>query len=496
MLRFLWSLLVVLGLGASLAQAQAPQLAFPTAEGAGRFAQGGRGGKAYNINSLADGVGTGGSCNAGGCYGGTITLRDCLHDRFGVGARTCIFRVGGTIDWPCSHGVGAAGGANSCVVTKPYITIAGHTAPGQGVMIKHMTLEFQDTHDVIVRHLRIRPGKDIPVPASGNAVAAFGSTVPAHDMIFDHLSLSWAPDDTALSMGAYNITYQWTLWTEGLGTSKSDPSKVVSVGWTPPGTNMQTSLLHNLMASTHYRAPNIGGGKVQMVNNVIYNTYGDTQVFPAYEPIEAEIVNNYFKPGPQTLAAGGPWGGNAISLLGCGFPDVNCASAAASRVYINGNLNTVMRPTLTGPETAFAWQRGSQPIPVVSSPLGIFPAIPSQTSAAQAVTDVLAKAGARVPFFDSIDQRAITDYNNGTGRGDILDEAAVGGYPTYASGTPYTDTDGDGIPDTWELAHGLNPANAADGPMIAGNGYSNLENFLNELAGDPIPEIPTNRSIR
>ena len=112
-----------------------------------------------------------------------------------------------------------------------------------------------------------------------------------------------------------------------------------------------------------------------------------------------------------------------------------------------------------------------------------FPVITDETSAAQAYTDVLAKAGARVPVRDSVDQRAVNDVLNGTGH-IITHPSQVGGYPVYNSGTPYTDTDGDGMSDSWETANGLNPTNAADGPTIAANGYSNLENFLNELAGD------------
>ena len=135
----------------------------------------------------------------------------------------------------------------------------------------------------------------------------------------------------------------------------------------------------------------------------------------------------------------------------------------------------------------------NDPIAVASTPFN-FPALSSQTSAAQALTDALNKAGAYAVAGgsatvrrDSIDQRAVTDVINGTGNAFLSNESQVGGYPTYNSGTPYPDTDGDGMSDAWETAHGLNPNDASDGPTLTANGYTNLENFLNELAGDNIP---------
>lgn len=470
-------------------QGTAQQLAFPTAEGFGRFSQGGRGGRAYLINSLSSATGTGGSCTAGGCSGGTITFRDCLLDRFGVGARTCIFRVGGIIDWACE----------SCYAeVPPFLTIAGQTAPGDGIMIKSMQLEFRNTHHVIARHLRVRPSESAPGSKtdpfnSTGGIEVFGPTTETHDIIVDHYSTGWTQDDTTGGSTSYNVTYQWGLVSEGLNFA--DPSKVAV--WTPesfvPG-NGAVSFLHNYWANYSYRAPLFGGGDGQLVNNVLYNIhdYG-AYLYPAYQREgRLELVNNYLKPGPDSLS-------NAprILTLGCGFDGaVNCTHAANSRIYLSGNLHTVLRPTLAGSETAMLVEYGSPTIPVASSPFG-FPTIASQTPAAQALTDVLAKAGAYAVAGgtatvrrDSIDQRSITDFTANTGRQDAPNVGVYGGFPTYASGTPYTDTDGDGMSDAWETANGLNPANAADGPASAANGYSNLENFLNELAGDT-PATPT-----
>ena len=483
-----------------------PQLAFPTAEGYGRFAQGGRGGKAYNINSLLNTAGSGGSCNEGGCAGGTITFRDCLQDRFGVGKRTCIFKVGGLLTWPCSYEVGLPG----CDVHGPYITIAGQTAPGDGIMLKNFQLLFRNTaHNVIVRHLRIRPGKDIPSPSDGGALKIFEDTTSGscHDIIFDHVSLGWNPDDAVVFWGGHNLTIQWSIFSDGLGTTvlPSGPGKCGQ--WIPFASgNQSMSTLHNFMANMGNRCPALTNGNQQVVNNLMYNFYEGTIVHPGLADLPAftEFVSNYWKVGPNT-----PEGfGMKINLYGCGAPDAICATADASLAYLSGNIHTIDRPTLAGPEDAMVLQVGSSPLPITATPLG-FPTIPSQTDAFTARDQALARAGAYAvgdgiynPVRrDSIDQKAINDFNNGTGRNSLLDEALLGGYPTYSAGVGYTDTDWDGIADAWETAHGLNPTNAADGPQLAANGYSNLENFLNELAGDEVsgsrrPPAPRKLRVR
>jgi pectate lyase len=477
-----------------------PQLAFPTAEGYGRFAQGGRGGKAYNINDLGNSWGSGGSCNAGGCSGGTITLRDCLGDRFGVGARTCIFKVGGLITWNCQADVGNPG----CLVTQPYITIAGQTAPGDGILLKNFELQFRDTYNVIVRHLRIRPGKDIVLPLTGGALEVYEASQPCYKMIFDHVSLGWAPDDTFVIWGGHDITLQWSLMSDGIGGPDSGPSKCGQLNPFASGSK-SLSILHNFWSNHNDRCPAIGMGNQQLVNNLFYNFYQGTHVNPAGPTGQVpytEFVNNYFRPGPNN-----PNVGTSIVLYGCGT-GADCTNAANSLTYLSGNIHTYYRPTLAGSETAMVFQAGSPDMPISATPLG-FVAIPSQTDAFTARDQALARAGAYAvgdgiynPVRrDSIDQKAINDFNNGTGGNSLLDEALLGGYPTYSAGVGYTDTDWDGIADAWETAHGLNPTNAADGPQLAANGYSNLENFLNELAGDEVsgsrrPPAPRNPRVR
>ena len=463
------------------------QLAFPTAEGFGRFAQGGRGGKAYNINSLSNTWGSGGSCNAGGCAGGEITLRDCLQDRFGVGPRTCIFKVGGTLTWNCQADVGNPG----CTVYTPYLTVAGQTAPGDGIMLKNFEFLFRNSHNIILRHLRIRPGKDIVLEETAGALDVDETVEHAsHDLIFDHISFGWAPDDVTAIWGGHNITYQWTLMSEGMGGPSSGPSKCGQFNPFNSGTKA-ISLLHSFWSSHNDRCPALGMGDLQLVNNLFYDFYQGTHSHPSqpYPTVPfIEFVNNYWRPGPNS-----PTDGTNIVLYGCGSGPV-CQNVTEAQVYLSGNIHTTLRPTLSGSESAMVVQTGSPVMPIVATPLG-FPVIPSQVDAFAARDQALAKAGAYAvgdstyapPRRDSIDARAVTFFTLGTGPpASPMDEAAFGGYPTYASDTAYTDTDSDGIADAWETAHGLNPNDAADGPQLAANGYSNLENFLNELAGDPV----------
>lgn len=466
---FVWLLVTV--------PAAAQQLAFSTAEGFGRFAQGGRGGRAYLINSTSPNPGTGGSCNAGGCSGGTITFSDCLQDRFGVGARTCIFRVGGTINWST---FGPA--------VPPYLTIAGQTAPGDGILIRNMQFKLQDTHNIIVRHLRVRPGASNPDPASFKAILVWFS----HDVMLDHVSAGWDTDDTIDFADSYKVTLQWSLVSEGMDVAgDGDNSKVVN--YSPKGVDSETtggSVLHNLLVNHGYRCPNNGSGWLQFVNNVVYNVPGGSMVTPVETAIHAQYVNNYYN------QKSGESDQTRLNFYGCGTAAVNCTHAGNSAVYLSGNFHDQLRPNNTFAQDSFV-NYVNDPIAVASTPF-TFPAIASQTSATQALTDVLNKSGAYAVAGgtatvrrDSIDQRAVNDATTGTtGNAFLEDESQVGGYPTYSSGTPYTDTDSDGMSDAWETAHGLNPANAADGPALAANGYSNLENFLNELAGDT-PTTPT-----
>jgi hypothetical protein len=508
-MKHLWiSIGVLVLLGVTWIPSGAQTLAFPTAQGYGRFSTGGRGGKACNINSLSGGMGSGGSCNAGGCGGsppfaaGTVTFLDCWTDRFGVGARTFIFRVGGIIDIPFQY-----------YSLKPNLRIAGESAPGGGITIKNTlltmcalsTCQTAMSH-AIVRHIRVRPG------ANEGAQGATGE-YNAHDIIWDHNSFSWAiGDTTGAIVGSYNVTYQWNLYTEGIAWSPqlAEPSKAflnqTCGGSYNPDGSTGFSLHHNFIAHYWERVPYIQCGNVQWVNNVIYDSVNGSLVDPPTHgtAIQANWVNNYYMTGPNTdLRSDGT--GMATSLgccpgTGACQASTSCPFVNASGIYVSGNYHSVLRPNNTMAETAFLLISGGTSVPVKSTPYA-FPAI-TTVSAQQARTDVVNFAGAYAVAGgtatvrrDSVDLRAVSNITNRTSfpcggaipnSCMITNESQVGGYPPVANGVPYTDTDGDGMEDAWESAHGLNPNDPSDGPLLSilDRGYTNLEVFLNELAGD------------
>jgi hypothetical protein len=509
--RFLLLVLVLIG---SAYSANSQQLAFPTAEGFGRFSTGGRGGKAYNINSLSADSGAGGSCNAGGCGGGapfsagTVTFRDCLQDRFGVGARTCIFRVGGQIDFTyCSR----------CYTMTPFITIAGQTAPGNGIMLRNFEMgvygDVNLQHDVIVRHVRIRNHNYNDTSRCNNELVSI--VYNAYNVIADHVSGGWNFRSAySAAYGIKGITFQWMLLSEGATAApacSNDPSptplSLAGLSTLGGDQNNGVSYLHGYISGYGDRIPvNSSTLTVQIVNQVAYNTYGGGWVQTSTtagsnQPPFVEYINNYYQPGAGGLDVNEP-----RLFLGAGLTNQPPTDnwAAQSQIYLSGNIHTLLRPNLTQPESNFALQYDwgdpahAVPLNITTTRYAAMPAIPSTVSAAQAKQDVFdRKYGAygKLPQgYDTIDARAVRALQNNSGGTTTATSTATacsdgecGETGTYPVGTPPIDTDGDGIPDSWETGHGLNPNDPADGPVITANGYSNLENYLNELAGDVAP---------
>ena len=466
--------LMVAVLAPSVANAQVK--AFPTAEGYGANSVGGRGGVHIPVTNLND--------------SGPGSFRAALS---ATGPRIITFRVSGTIN--LLSNVYITGEANS------FVTVAGQSSPG-GIQLKDGgVIVYNGAHDVTIRHLRVRYG----APAVARDTNSFliytdGLNPPVYNVIIDHCSLQWATDELlTIYNKSRNITVQWCLIAEGTNTGHSEGlphnAGLLVHGEIGKGEIITVSAHHNLLAHAAIRSPTLDRTDIiDFRNNVIYN-WGSTSppTFVGNNALLAgdladnrtarfNFVNNHYIAGANSSTSGFFFLANGASSRDRG----------GTKVYSAGNWS----PTCPS-GCANDWDNGFSDLD--GYPPNIVPAqeskyrVSTPFSVPQVVTDptasikskVTATVGAYKPSRDSLDTRIVNDVLNGTGN--IANIGAGGPWPTLTGGTPPVDTDGDGMPDSWELAHGLNPKDPSDGSRIASNGYTNVENYLNELAGDPIP---------
>jgi hypothetical protein len=430
-------------------------LAFPTAEGYGRFAIGGRGGRVIEVTTLDD--------------SGLGSLRAAVEAK---GPRTVVFNISGLITLE-----------SKLVVRNPYLTIAGQTAPGKGVCVRKFNLGMLGAHDVIIRHLRVRPGN-----LSGTTLDGMGMASSDH-CIIDHCSISWTQDEAFSSRGARNITLQRTLISEALnaaGHRKYPPG--TEHGYAASIGGNVGSFHHNLLAHCAGRNWSLAGGidrlnrhtgALDLRNNVVFNwKHRATDGGAA----RVQFVNNYYKPGPATR--------HFLELV----PQFENPAFGPQIYFVAGNVmegrhgpEGPLGPfvgTRAKPETA--WEKFT-----VSEPW--FEPFVKTHSAAEAYTNVLADVGCNRPALDEHDARVIAEVRAGTakfkgsttglpGLPDKQDDA--GGWENYpVEYRPANwDTDHDGMPDEWERARGLNPNDAHDGNADRdGDGFTNLEEYLGWL---------------
>ncbi len=445
----------------------AQQLAFPTAEGFGRFAKGGRGGRVIEVTNLED--------------AGAGSLRDCVQQ---TGPRTCVFKVSGVINLKtctyCPSG-GCINDQISCpwpsmIAFSPYLTIAGQTAPGDGILVKGLI--ETNSHDMIIRHLRVRPGYDV--------VNQSGLFIRSDNTILDHVSVGWVNDESIGILGmsgvpVKNVTVQWSLISEALH------GIAVGGGYGNPATNI--SLHHNYFALNWVRNPALSGEGnldqvVDHVNNVAY-IYNDPSTSA---PCRGYYHHNYVG-NAYIQHAGADYFGYPLRIIGANFDDDRCNYSLynpMSSIFVNGNID-YYRPSNSISQTANI-NFDSGPTDVSATRFAA-PAI-RETDAFQAFKDVIANAGARLPKVDSIDQRALDwmksvtfqpgNVSRGTAGKIVFHENDVGGYPVYNSAAAPVDTDKDGMPNSFETQYGFNGASALDGNMDKdGDGYTNFEEFLN-----------------
>jgi hypothetical protein len=432
----------------SRSSAADPLIAFPGAEGHGRFATGGRGGDVYNVyivTNLND--------------SGPGSLRDAVSAE----RRTVVFAVSGLIALK-----------SDLLVARSNISIAGQTAPGDGICLKNYPLRIRGAHDVIVRHLRVRPGDEEKKPVDGIEVS------DATNVIVDHCSVSWSLDEGINTWhGAKRVTIQWCLVSEGL--NKNIHYAPHAYGASLGGEDC--SYHHNLFAHCTARNVSVAGNTqnrtVRMDHrcSVIYNWEHRTC---DGKPDSINVVNNYYKPGPATQAG--------VRRRIVRIDDTKPRYGFESVWYIAGNVIEGAPDLATD-----NWQGGvefeGKTSEAANRSRTPFPFAPVTTQPApEAFRLVLAQVGARRPKLDAHDSRILREVETGTakfgpaGNGIIDTQTQVGGWPDYKSARAPADSDQDGLPDAWEQARGLNPQDPADRNAIAPGGYTHLEVYLNELA--------------
>ena len=450
--------------------------AFPGAEGGGKFSFGGRGGKVIVVTNLND--------------DGPGSLRWACEQG---GARIIVFNVAGIIRIK-----------TPLIIRAPYITIEGQTAPGDGVCIAGETV-WINTHDVIIRYMRFRRGETWV----GRRDDAIGGN-PIGNIMIDHVSATWGLDEnmsmyrhmyndstgkTEDKFPTVNITIQNSIFGEALDTWNH------AFGSTLGGENC--SFMRNLWANNAGRNPSVGwNGVFNFVNNVVYNWVHRSIDGGDYRA-QFNIINNYFKPGPAT-----PKNNVGHRILKPESGRSKLKYKVYGRAYVNGNIMEGY-PEITKDN----WNGGVQveeegnageymanikwpkPLPM--------PAI-TVLKAEDAKNYVLANAGATLPLRDAVDARIVKQAATGKvevpagvvapttqfkhrrepldsyKQGIITDISQVGGYPEY-KGTPYKDSDNDGMPDEYEIKNKLNPNDASDAAKITKSGYSNIEVYLNSV---------------
>jgi hypothetical protein len=455
-------------------------LAFPTAEGYGRFARGGRGGKVIEVTNLEDCDPTKSEPAIPGSFRAAIETD---------GPRTIVFRVSGLIKLK-----------RPCAVTKPYCTIAGQTAPGDGICLANYSSGAFGTHDVIIRFLRFRIGDFARKAMDG---AGLGS---CDHCIMDHCSISWSSDEGTSSRNARNITFQRNIVAEALHHSyhyrASDRSKYETHAFAGSISGNVGSYHHNLLAHCTDRNWSLAGGYNQsgmytgildIRNNVVYNWTARTTDGGV---ARMNYVNNYYKPYPKN-----PFVKWLLKL------DPIDPSHGSEQYFMSGNI-------LEGNDCeSDNWKafNGAAVEKLVRVDHPLFESFVKTQTASEALTNVLADVGATFPKQDVIDRRIVEEVRSGATHyigtkgpayGDrpspnfagIIDEPpddkdAEGSpnfpWPEYRTYNVPTDTDHDGMPDDWEKSHGLNPNDPSDANADHdGDGYTNLEEYLGWLVGE------------
>ena len=463
-------------------------IAFPGAEGFGRFTTGGRGGKVYHVTTLED-------------NGKTSLVGSFRWANAQSGPRTIVFDVSGTIM------------LKSALRISKNTTVAGQTAPGDGICLANYPVTLDE--NVIVRYVRFRLGNEAiktnPTAHEGDGLGAMDKK----NIIVDHCSVSWSIDECLSVYGSRDITVQWCISSQSLvNAGHSKGSHGYGGNWGGSG----ASYHHNLMIHHTSRSPRLGprpgtqkDERMDLRNNVIYNWSGNGCY--GGEGMNVNIVNNYYKPGPATIQGGV---GIQQRIAGIGIRTTSYTNHDTDspnqwdamwhvwgKFYVDGNVNPLQSAVTRDNWTYGIYNqvrqqdvdntfnqavkdsmRLDEPIPFVAT---------TTHTAEQAYEQVLKYVGASL-HRDTLDRIMVSDARNGratfTGSGnrsglinsqDDVKAIIPTLWPELKQGDVLPDTDGDGMPDEWEDSHGLNKSNKADGNAKGADGYTNLEVYLNSL---------------
>jgi pectate lyase len=427
-------------LGVCLMQSANHVLAFPGGEGAGRVATGGRGGEVYYVTNLSD--------------RGPGSLRDAVSQD----NRMVLFQVSGTIELK-----------NKLDISGSNITVAGQTAPGDGICLRGHPLMI-DGDNIIVRFLRVRPGDE--AGREHDAVTIWG----ADRVMVDHCSLSWSTDSVNdVVRDSTNITVQWCIISEPLNQSvHSKGSHGYGTGW-GSGPEGGSTFHHNLLAHCNSRSPRLGGEQHALLDvrcNVIYNM-GDGWAYGG-EHARVNYVGNYYRPGPSTAR-----------------PDkIFRVSNPGTRMFLRDNMVDGHPEVSQDNPLGLIIDDGIDREALLLDKPFVLPHV-ATGSAEVSLEEVLQYAGAVMPNRDAVDRRIVDDVRNRTGK-IINSQNDVGGWPELNSGEPRVDSDQDGLPDAWETSHALDPHDAADAEFDSGV-QTALESYLIELAAGAFPRPAGNR---
>ena len=498
--------------------AQTP--AFPTAEGYGKYAKGGRGGKVVFVENLDDYIAYNSlEAPIPGSFRWALT-------QYPGEPLTVIFKVSGTIKLkPYLQLSGTTvKSMNDIRCSRANLTIAGQTAPGEGIVIRNAKVNLGGCTDLIVRNVRFRIGDTAdPTPIYGykvggvakDTLAPVGSFLPGGSMgcenalraIFDHCVFGWSGEENITMYDNRYTTVQWSVMHEGLyddGHGKGNRSYGGQCG------GVNATWHHNLFAHNYSRSPRLNGARtdnevkvfIEFINNLNYNwgrsgaPYGADLYAGATRSHTTNFMNNYYKPGPGTDASRVFF--NLTIVAGANNPQWyvagNVMEGSPSLTASNwdgfankpATLGLIKSDTLLFPPLANVFN---------GTWIGYTPYKINIQSAENAYSSVVDKVG--TVNRDSVERRIIREVKTGTsifkasqGKWGIIDKSYnAEGYLPYASATAPADNDRDGMADDWETSKGLNPADESDRNWLTSEGYTALEVYLNSLMGEIINPV-------